>query len=99
MAEHQKYNLLDSIINGVPERDYSLQELNQRADHAIHSVINIIDDIEEVFDPEIADDLIRRLLLSIKNRDSKKFEKGMENFVLTGTSCNLKRSGKRDEEY
>lgn len=79
MAEHKKYDLLDSIIQYTPPVDNNLQELNQRADHAIHSVINIIESIESDFDPEIADDLVRRIFLSIKNRDTKKFEKGMEN--------------------
>lgn len=78
MAEHQKYDLLDSIIQYTPPAD-NLQELNQRADHAIHSVIHVIEWIESEFEKDVADDLVRRVYLSIKNRDTKKFEKGLEN--------------------
>lgn len=88
---HQKYDLLDSIIQYMPPAENNLQELNQRADHAIHSVINIIESIEDEFDPEIADDLVRRIFLSIKNRDTKKFEKGMENISLGITPSKVKK--------
>lgn len=79
MAEKK---LLDSIINYVPEKE-RLQELANRADHAINSVLNILYSIDEEFSEEIADDLRRRLLLSIKNRDMKKFQKGLENIALS----------------
>lgn len=73
--------LLDSIINYVPEKE-RLQELANRADHAINAVLNILSAIDEEFSEEIADDLHRRLLLTIKNRDTRKFQKGLENIAL-----------------
>lgn len=79
---NKKHNLLDSIINYQSEKD-KLQSLGNRADHAINAVINLLDIIDEEFDDEVAEDLKRRLFLSIKNRDYRKFEKGMENLALS----------------
>ena len=78
----KKHNLLDSIVNYPSEKD-KLQSLGNRADHAINSIINLLDSIQEDFDEEVADDLTRRLFLSIKNRDYRKFEKGLENISLS----------------
>jgi len=77
-----KHNLLDSIMNYTSDKD-KLQSLGNRADHAINSIINLLDSIEEEFDEEEAEDLTRRLYLSIKNRDYRKFEKGLENIALS----------------
>lgn len=77
---NKKHNLLDSIVNYTSDRD-KLQSLGNRADHAINSIINLLDSIDADFDEEIADDLTRRLFLSIKNRDYRKFEKGLENLA------------------
>lgn len=78
---NNKHNLLDSIMNYTSDKD-KLQSLGNRADHAINSIINLLDSIEEEFDEEEAEDLTRRLYLSIKNRDYRKFEKGLENIAL-----------------
>ncbi|QXO11436.1 hypothetical protein pEaSNUABM19_00290 [Erwinia phage pEa_SNUABM_19] len=79
---NKKHNLLDSIVNYTSDKE-KLQSLGNRADHAINAVINLLDSIEEDFDQEEADDLRRRLFLSIKNRDYRKFEKGLENLALS----------------
>ncbi|SOK58562.1 hypothetical protein [Yersinia phage fHe-Yen9-04] len=79
---NKKHNLLDSIVNYTSDKE-KLQSLGNRADHAINSVINLLDSIDEDFDQEHADDLTRRLFLSIKNRDYRKFEKGLENLALS----------------
>lgn len=78
---NKKHNLLDSIVNYTSDKE-KLQSLGNRADHAINSIINLLDSIEEEFDGEEAEDLKRRLFLSIKNRDYRKFEKGLENLAL-----------------
>lgn len=78
---NKKYNLLDNIVNYPSEKD-KLQDFGNRADHAINSVINLLDSIDSDFEPEVADDLKRRLVLSIKNRDYRKFERGLEQLVL-----------------
>ncbi|UYE98717.1 hypothetical protein XbC2_288 [Xanthomonas phage XbC2] len=77
----KKHNLLDSIVNYTSDKE-KLQSLGNRADHAINSIINLLDSIDEDFDEETANDLTRRLFLSIKNRDYRKFEKGLENLTL-----------------
>ncbi len=77
----KKEKLLDSIVNYSAPTD-KVQTLGNRATHAINSIINLLEDIEDNFDEEIADDLQRRLYLSIKNRDYRKFEKGLENITL-----------------
>lgn len=78
---NKKHNLLDSILNFTTEKE-KLQSLGNRADHAINAIINLLDSIDEDFDEEVANDLTRRLYLSIKNRDYRKFEKGLENLSL-----------------
>ncbi|EBS4516389.1 hypothetical protein DQT32_03030 [Salmonella enterica subsp. enterica serovar Braenderup] len=88
---NKKHNLLDSIVN-YPSDKEKLQSLGNRADHAINSIINLLDSIEEEFDTEDAEDLTRRLFLSIKNRDYRKFEKGLENLAL-----NEKKKSKGDK--
>ncbi|WPJ50067.1 hypothetical protein RCIP0023_00019 [Klebsiella phage RCIP0023] len=74
-------NLLDSIFEHTSEKR-SIQHFSNRADHAINSVINLLEYIETEFDADDAEDLKKRLFLSIKNRDYKKFQKGLENITL-----------------
>lgn len=76
----KKHNLLEHIVNPPNERE-KLQNFGNRADHAINAVINLLESIDSEFDPDVADDLRRRLVLSIKNRDYRKFEKGLENLA------------------
>lgn len=73
--------LLDSIVNYTPERD-KLQSFGNRADHTINAVINLLESIDEEFSEADADDLKKRLFLSIKNRDYRKFQRGLENIAL-----------------
>lgn len=88
----KKQNLLDSIMNYSTPTD-ELQTLGNRANHAISSIINILEAIDDNFDEQIAEDLQRRLFLSIKNRDYRKFEKGLENLSL-----HEKRTRRKDEK-
>lgn len=76
-----KNNLLDSIINYTPVKE-DLQSFSNRADHAINSIINLLESIDTDFSTEDAEDLKKRLFLSIKNRDYRKFQKGLENIAL-----------------
>lgn len=82
--ESSKNNLLDSIVNYTPEKD-TLQSFSNRADHAINSVIHLLESIDEEFNSLDAEDLKKRLFLSIKNRDYKKFQRGLENIALDET--------------
>lgn len=76
-----KQNLLDSIINYTPAKE-DLQNFGNRADHAINSIINLLESIDTNFSTEDAEDLKKRLFLSIKNRDYRKFQRGLENIAL-----------------
>lgn len=80
-SKSNKKNLLDSIVDYTPEKD-TLQSFGNRADHAINSVIHLLESIEDEFNLTDAEDLKKRLFLSIKNRDYKKFQKGLENIAL-----------------
>ncbi|AZU98262.1 hypothetical protein SEPL_109 [Salmonella phage SE_PL] len=76
-----KKTLLDSIFNYTPEKS-KLQNFSTKADHAINSVINLLEYIDTEFGQDDADDLKKRLFLSIKNRDYKKFQRGLDNIAL-----------------
>ncbi len=67
-----------------------LQELNQvasvrnadaviesRATNIINSAINLIESMKKQYDPEIADELERRLLNAIRGQDPAKFTRGI----------------------
>ncbi len=69
-------SILDEISNIVPEHDRS-SIIESRAVHIITSAVNLINLIRETYDPEIAGELERRLLNSIRGQDSSKFMRGM----------------------
>lgn len=67
-----------------------LQELNQvassrnidsvmesRATNIINSAINLIENMKKHYEPEVADELERRLLNAIKGQDPAKFARGI----------------------
>lgn len=60
---------------------YSSKDCNavveSRASHVVKSAINLLKVISEQYDPDVANELERRLLLSIKNRDYDKFLRGI----------------------
>ena len=51
--------------------------IESRASNVIKSAINLIELIHESYDEEIADDLERRFINSIKGKDIKKFQRGI----------------------
>lgn len=77
----EKKTLLDSIFNYTSEKG-KLQEFSSKADNAINSVIYLLEYIDSEFGHEDAEDLKKRLFLSIKNRDYKKFQRGLDNISL-----------------
>lgn len=58
-----------------PENKHAVME--NRGSHIIESCINFIDHIHSNFDAETAMELEKRLYSSIKNRDPKRFERGV----------------------
>jgi CRISPR/Cas system type I-B associated protein Csh2 (Cas7 group RAMP superfamily) len=56
------------------------QLVESRASHVIQGAINLLSFIKENYTSEQAEELKKRLLLSIRNEDSEKFEKGVKKF-------------------
>jgi len=52
--------------------------IENKVSHLISSIDNVIDLIESNYTPEEADELVRRLNLSIKNRKVDRFTKGLD---------------------
>jgi len=57
-------------------RDHS-SLIESRATHVIQGAINLINHMKEVFDPDTAAELERRLLNSIRSQDPAKFTRGI----------------------
>jgi uncharacterized Fe-S cluster-containing MiaB family protein len=75
----QTRSILEEIGNMVPQQDRAVI-IESRANHAINSVINVINMIHENFDSEIAFELERRLINSIRGKDANKFVKGVRKY-------------------
>jgi hypothetical protein len=69
-------SILDEINNLLPEKDKS-NVIESRANHIINSAINLINLIRESYDDELAGELERRFLNSIKGQDANKFNRGI----------------------
>ena len=70
-------SLLEDINSLAPKKDKNAI-LESRGTNAISSIINILEMIEENFDSETAQDLNKRIMLSIKNRDPERFNRGIK---------------------
>lgn len=70
-------SLLEEINSIAPKTDKS-QLLESRGNNAISSIINLIEMIESSYDEETSSDLIKRVMLSIKNRDTDRFNRGVK---------------------
>ena len=69
-------SLLEELNDFAVKKDREVI-LESRAVHIIDSAINLIKLIRETFEPEIAYELERRLINSIKGADSAKFVRGI----------------------
>jgi len=72
----QTRSLLDEITSIVPQQDRATV-IESRANHVINSAINVLGMIHENFDPDVAAELERRLINSIRGRDTRKFSRGV----------------------
>lgn len=75
--EKRTKSLLEEINSIAPKRDRD-HLLESRGQNAISSVINLLEMIENEYDAEIAQDLQKRIVLSIKNRDASRFVRGIK---------------------
>lgn len=74
--KRQTKSLLDEISVAVRPQDREAI-IESRANHIISSAINLVNLIRETYDPEVAGELERRLLNSIRGQDSAKFMRGI----------------------
>jgi hypothetical protein len=70
-------SLLEEINSIAPVKD-KVQILENRGINAISSIINLLEMIENDYSPEIQQDLTKRIMLSIKNRDNDRFMRGLK---------------------
>lgn len=69
-------SILEELESMHHARD-SRYVIESRAENIIASAVNLIELMEEVYDPEEVDDLTRKLLNSIKQKDSLKFKRSL----------------------
>lgn len=70
-------SLLEEINDLAPVRDKN-NILASRGANAISAIINIMEMVDANFDVETAQDLQKRIMLSIKNRDPERFNRGIK---------------------
>lgn len=75
MKRHTR-SLLEEL-NDIAVKKDTEAVIESRAVHVINSAINLLNLIRENFDPELAYELERRLLNSIKGADPAKFTRGI----------------------
>ena len=70
-------SILEEInsIAATRDRRYLIEN---NASNVVASAINLIDMINETYDEETANDLIKRLINSIRAKDIKKFDRGIK---------------------
>lgn len=69
-------------LNTIYDKSYSQSNerkyvIESRASNVIASAIRLMEQIEEMYDQDQADNLHRKLLNAIKNRDPKKFSRSV----------------------
>ena len=64
-------------LNQVASVRYTDAVIESRATNIINSAINLIESMKKQYDPEVADELERRLLNAIKGQDPSKFTRGI----------------------
>lgn len=79
MKDGRTKSLIEELDLFVPQRDKH-QIVEARASNVIASAVNLINLISESFSEEEADELQRRLLGAIKNRDPDKFNRKIREF-------------------
>lgn len=70
-------SILEEINSISPSKDKT-GIVESRGSNAIQSLINIMEMIDSSFDADTAADLQKRIMLSIKNRDPERFNRGIK---------------------
>jgi|TARA_B100001248_G_scaffold255383_1_gene235040 hypothetical protein len=76
-VEKRTKSILEEINSISPARN-RVELLESRGNNAITAIINLLEMIEQNFDGELAQDLTKRVMLSIKNRDNDRFIRGVK---------------------
>jgi predicted secreted Zn-dependent protease len=70
-------SLLEEINDLAPSRDMT-SLLESRGTNAISALINLMEMIDTNYDSVTAQDLQKRIMLSVKNRDPELFNRGVK---------------------
>lgn len=70
-------SILEEINAMSPKRD-KRQLVESNAQHVMQTAINLIELIDKSFPPDVAEDLQKRLINSIRTKDPKKFIRGIQ---------------------
>ena len=70
-------SLLEEINDLAPARDMT-SLLESRGANAISALINLMEMIDVNYDSATAQDLQKRIMLSVKNRDPERFNRGVK---------------------
>ena len=75
--QKQTRSILDELADISTKRGDVLQITENRAVHIIQGAVNLLRYLKENFDHEVAADLEKRLINSIRTGDSSKFVRGV----------------------
>lgn len=70
-------SLLEEINDLAPARDMTTL-LESRGTNAISAIIHLMEMIDKNYDADTAQDLQKRIMLSVKNRDPERFNRGVK---------------------
>lgn len=81
--DNKTRNIIDDLNSYISKSDVKTN-IESRGINLIESSINLLTIIGENFDPAVADELSKRFINSIKNRDSSKFQRKIRDVKHTG---------------
>jgi len=73
-------SILEELNTLGRKQDTDLQ-IESTASNIIESASNLMERIQNTYDPETADELERRFINSIRNGDPKKFKRGIQKVI------------------
>ncbi len=71
-------SLLEEINNLSPTKD-RINILESRGTNAIGAIMNVLEMVDANYSEQDAQDIQKRIMLSIKNRDPERFNRGIKN--------------------
>lgn len=81
--QHQTRSILEELTN-IARNQSSSYLLESTGNNIIQSAINFINMLHETYDEDVARDLEKRMLNSIRSSDPLKFKRGVNKHVGTG---------------